>query len=255
MKKRLLARIILCTSMVFSVIGFVPSALATHTPVHVVHVSGISKFPGTCEYIKDNSVPPDDLGIPKPAFGSDKKPQCEKNPDGSVKGCHIARNTNPIGLYPPCAGNISAEDSFGLGCIDPMGAPIQCGLNAPTWFYGYCGQTYGGADGGVFTIGGVNYLINRMGFARGRGVWEFSGKMTGPNGTHSFRMHLAAAPDQPTQLAGCDLTNNIESIVFAGTLEIYRGINAPVKTFRTRPGWHWCDADQPFHPGSAGEDC
>lgn len=257
MKKKVLARIILATAMVFSVVGFVPGAMATHTPVHVLQVTGRSTFPGSCEYVKASPRVVDELGIPKPAFGVDGKPQCMKDGSGAIMGCHIARNTNPIGLYPPCAGNISASD-FALGCLNPMGLPVQCELSSPTWFYGFCGQTYGGADGGSLTIGTTVYTIQRMGFTRGRGVWEFSGRLSGPSGTQSFRMHLSAAPDQPTQAAGCDLTNNIESIIFAGTVEIYgQGVTPPPKTFRTSVGWHWCDWDLPFKAGSSTEpsDC
>lgn len=254
MKKNLLARLILSTAMIFSVVGFVPNAMATHTPVHVLHVSGISTFPGACQYVeaKDSAgnIIKDELSIPKP---STLPPTCKTNPStGAPLSCRIARNTNPVpGSRPACAGNISAEDSFGVGCVDPMTTRVQCGLRAPTWFYGYCGQTYGGAVGGTFTINGEDYTIQRTGFTRGRGIWEFSGRMHLNSNTSVvkwYRMHLAAAPDKPTQAAGCDVTHDIESIVFAGVLEIYSSpLSVPPKTFRTSVGWHFCDDD--FGPG------
>ncbi|MCA1839128.1 MAG: hypothetical protein ABR507_11245 [Actinomycetota bacterium] len=274
MKDRLIGKLVLASMMVFSAVGFIPAAQASHTPVHILHVSGISTFPGQCEYVEARdgagNIIVDELGIPKP---STLPPTCKTIPNTNppqIKGCHIVRNTNPVpGSLPSCSGKISAEDSFGVGCIDPMSSIVQCSLRAPTWFYGYCGQTYGGGDAGTFTINGADWTIERMGFVRGRGAWEFSGRMhlaTNSGDKRNFRMQLAAAPDKPNQGGGCDVTHDIESIVFAGTMEIY-GVGAPMppKTFRTTVGWHWCDDDfgppgypvntAPFKTGTPGENC
>ena len=259
MKKNILARVILSMAMVVSVIGFVPGAQAHHAPVHQLHVSGISTILNMCEYVpmKDGAgnVIKDELGISRP---STLPPTCVKNADGTDRSCDLVRNLNPApGAAPPCAGNLSAnDDSFAVGCVDALSpSAVQCSLRAPTWFYGYCGQTYGGASSGTYTIGGVPYTIEKMGFTRGRGAWEFSGRMnsgTGESTRRWFRMYLAAVPDKTDQTAGCDVTKNIKSVLFAGTMTIYGSPFAypatmPVKMFRTSPGWHYCDDD--FGPG------
>lgn len=271
MKKRLIARLILATAMISSVAMFAP-AQATHTPVHQLHVSGISTILNMCEYVEARdgagNIIKDELGIPKP---STLPPTCKTNANGTPVACALVRNTNPVpGSKPACAGNLSAnDDAFGVGCVDPLSPnQVQCSLRAPTWFYGYCGQTYGGASAGTYTIGGVAYTIERMGFTRGRGAWEFSGRMVGAGQRKWFRMYLAAVPNQADQLAGCDVTHNITSVLFAGTMSIYSAPfthpgSMPPKTFRTSVGWHYCDDDfgpggqvvAPFKAGTAGENC
>lgn len=230
-----------------SLLVVAPVASADHLPVHVLHVAGASTFPTPCEYVRATPQVVDDLGIPKP---STLPPTCvDTNPfltGIQQKDCELARNTFPVTTLPACAGNISAEDDASpilvLGCLDPLDPnAVQCEINAPTWFYGYCGQTYGGATSGTFKINGNTWNINRMGFTRGRGAWEFSGKITFGTQTQTFRMHLAAIPDQTNQLAGCDVSHNIRRITFGGTLTIPA---PPVKVFRTSAqGWHYCYAD------------
>lgn len=232
---------------------------ADHLPSHDMFVSGISTITSQCEYVPflDSSNKPqlDELGIPKP---STLPPTCRKDAAGKDVSCALARNLQPTNINPPCAGSLSAVDITGpAGCVDPESNNSDCGINTPTWYYGYCGQTYGGATGGTFKINGITYAIEKMGFTRGRGAWEFGGRMHKTGGpTIQFRMHLGAVPDKPDQLAGCDATHNITSVEFAGTLDIYNGTTpVPPKIFRTSVGWHWCDDDQPFKSGTPGEGC
>ena len=260
--KQLLLGLGILAALLVSTIGVVPGALAD-IPEHAMVVSGISSITKQCQYVAATPEVKDELGVPKP---STLPPTCQKNPDGTDKSCALARNTNPQPLYPPCAGVLSAIDISGpAGCVDPISNQSDCGIDTPTWYYGYCGQTYGGATGGSFRIDGKTYTIDRMGFTRGRGAWEFAGRIHLASGGPSIpiRMHLAAAPNQPNQLAGCDVTLNISSVAFVGTLELNPATN--VKTFRTSPGWHWCDDDfgptaetrtvAPFKAGSPNENC
>ncbi|MEO7804310.1 MAG: hypothetical protein ABIS18_08025 [Actinomycetota bacterium] len=253
-----------------SLLVSLPGAIATDGGTHVMYIRGISNISNQCEYEwvdADTAAPGiqpvrDELGIPQPKMDPvTGAPSC-RDTNLSAAGiqpapCTLKRNTGPYhppdrgnnllagetGLQPPCRGDISQTDVAGLtGCTSAgTSAVSDCGISGNTWFYGYCGQTYGGASGG-FSFGGQTWTINRMGFPRGRGAWEFSGKMTSPTTGHdtTFRYYLGAAPDQPGQLLGCDGVGSLTSVTFTGTIIVPA---PPVRVIRTKPGWHWCTRD------------
>lgn len=249
-------------------IGIMPGAIAHDGGPHVMYIRGISNISNQCEYIWEDGNPnlagiqpirDSGSNIPKPVMFADG-PHCRDADNNPLNGvqivpCSIARNTGPypppdrerdllqgeVGLKPPCKGDISASDVSGLTGCASLGTTFlsDCGINSPTWYYGYCGQTFGGAAGGTFTYGGQTFTINRMGFPRGRGIWEFNGVMTASDGHQTtFRYYLGAAPDQPSQALGCDVTNNLTSIVFTGVVTV--PAQGP-RLFAAQPGWHWCD--------------
>lgn len=261
----------LVTVAATSLLASLPGAIATDGGTHVMYIRGISNISGQCEYewvnVDTNPTIPgiqperDELGIPRPVMDSvTGAPRCRdasSAPGLQIAPCSLRRNTGPyhlpnqppnllageVGLNPPCRGDISQFDIPGLtGCTSVGTSGVSdCGISGTTWFYGYCGQTYGGASGG-FSYGGKTWTINRMGFPRGRGAWEFGGIMTNPATGHTttFRYYLAAAPDQPLQAAACDGVGDLTSVTFTGTILV----PAPqVRVIRTKPGYHWCTKD------------
>ncbi|HLF69840.1 MAG TPA: hypothetical protein VI541_02670 [Actinomycetota bacterium] len=293
MKSRRWVTAALAVTVAFSLISFLPVAIANHAGTNVMFIRGISNISNQCEYEwfdNDTATPGiqpvrDILGIPKPKMYANEGPRCRDGNPNLIGiqpvACSLERNTGTYhapdqpsnnllagetGLEPPCRGDITASDIPGAsGCVS-LGSAGQsdCGINSSTWYYGYCGQTYGGAKDGIFTYGGQTWLIERMGFTRGRGAWEFSGRMhltSDVNHKTTFRYYLAAAPDQTSQLLGCDVTHNITSVLFTGTVIV----PAPPepKAYRTEVGWHWCDDDfgpnhstaAPFKAGTLGENC
>lgn len=282
---------------VVALVAAVLSAFATTAMIpaqaeneHVFWLKGTSVVTNQCEYEWYDSnastagIQPqrDSLGIPRAKLyptadlGGPAGPRCATTrniPTVPLTDCKLARN---LGEYPgiaanaPCMGQISATDNQGISGCASVGVTgvAECGLISPTWYYGYCGQTYGGAQGGTWTFGGSSYRIDRMGFTRGRGVWEFGGRMrklvnNSPSGLSiQFRYYLAALPDKPNELVTCDVPSvaPISSVTFFGTAVV--PATGP-KNFRTEVGWHWCDDDYgpngstgaPFKAGTPGENC
>lgn len=271
----------LIVGTVFTVLGMMPN-MANASPsddVWSISFVGTTSISGQCEYEWLNptaaTISRDDVNIPQPVMYPDG-PHCRDtnlNVAGiQAKSCSLARNTAPypppqrennpdltkgeVGLYPPCMGRLNASELPGeVGC-NGLGVvasgPIRgtCDIQTPGWFYGYCGQTYGGGNGGsIKTPDGKTWRIDRFGFARGRGTWEVSGKLTLMNGatptstTHTYRNTANAVPNNPDQAAACDVGQGLTSVAFAGTLVMPA---PPVKVIRTRPGWHWCTVD-PVH--------
>lgn len=172
----------------------------------------------------------------------------------------------PVGPNPPCKGVLTAsipQTGPPYGCVDAeTSLALSCNLNAPTWFYGYCGQTYGGdtsTDGvggaAILRLGSRTWNITKLGFARGRGVWEFGARLVDPNNsanTAVARFYFTAIPNpnEPANAAGCDGGPAVLSVNFFGTIivipdlpnEVDRPL--PPKAIRTSPMWHPC-ADDP----------
>ncbi|MGH2829891.1 MAG: hypothetical protein ACRDJM_05360 [Actinomycetota bacterium] len=286
----------------------------------VIYVYGLSTIQtgqnGQCQYewkkVNNNPVR-DQLGIPQPSQIPPKCRDADANPGNGVQPvpCNLKRN---LGSYPPpwrapdlAQGEVAPTDVDGTGPLPPvgpnppcvgvltattLGAPPQacidmgtglnifCELNAPTWFYGYCGQTYGGdtsADGiggaAILKFGTETWNITKLGFARGRGVWEFGARLVRGSNTAVARFYLAAIPNpsQPGNAAGCDGGAPILSVNFFGTITVIPdvvGNPLPPKAFRTAPLWHPCADDPmwnttyqgvgPLTPGPAGwtpENC
>jgi hypothetical protein len=244
---------------------------------HVLYINGISTVLKQCQYVwaRDANNEPirDELGIPKP---STLPPTCrDRDPNQAgiqPEPCTLRRNMGPytpywrgadatkgeVGIYPPCSGVLTATLLPGeQGCIDVSTSPnATCKLDAPTWFYGYCAQTYGGDSatdgvGGIATIqlAGVPWKIEKLGFTRGRGVWEFGAKiqrLVAPYDRSTMRFYLDALPNKlPDEGTACDGGPTLTSVEFVGTIVIPA---PPVKLFRTSPGWHFC-ADDPMIPG------
>lgn len=256
---------------------------------HVMVFNGTSTLALQCEYEwmdADSGAPGlqperDDANIPRPVMYSDG-PRCRDGSPGApgvqVVTCSLARNTGIRGpydrpadptkgetaLYPPCMGKLTATDNPGeQGCHDTGLAgtvPINgaCNISTPGWFYGYCGQTYGGgANGRLTTADGKVWRIDRLGFARGRGSWEVSGKITLMSGEtptnvrSTYRNTVNAAPNKlPDQGVACEVGQGLTSIIFAGVLVMPA---PPLKAIRPKPGWHWC-ADDPTI-GATTEGC
>lgn len=246
-------------SLAAILLGLIPQGAVADVGNHVMYILGRSTVLGQpCQYVWADSNPSqagiqadrDQLGIPRP---STLPPTCDKNPNGTIKTCNLRRN---LGEYPsiptsvpPCSGNLSASDSGGCFVATIPGG--TCDLVAPTWFYGYCGQTYGGESNGQLTIAGVTWTMDDFGFPRGRGIWEFNGRLTRGTEKGYMRLYLAAAPDQPTQAASCDGIGALSSIYFTGTI-----ITSPTPLPRAftpqasnPPGGHWNYCD-----GSGGTD-
>lgn len=233
---------------------------------HVMYIDGTSTITGYCQYVWKTPVERDELGIPKPSM---LPPTCQTDNPATPRNearCTLQRNLGPyppngspnpvtgeVGLNPPCAGQISAStDTTPGSCLDATNGDTTCRINAPTWFYGYCGQTYGGAIGGSLKFQGQTWTIDRMGFPRGRGAWEFSGKIShSTGGTSKIRFYFAAAPNKPEESAACDTGGNLSQITFNGIAIV--GTRLPVRVIRTKPGWHFC-ADDPVLglPGNEG---
>ena len=256
MRKRILAVTISVTAIA-AFMGESTGALADHGP-HNLSISGISTIQNQCQYewARDANGEPirDDLGIPKP---SQLPPPCRTSPGGQTVSCSLKRNlgTYPphwrpadvtkgeVGLNPPCAGNLTFASFPGLqGCVDASTEGPNCSLNAPTWFYGYCGQTYGGATGGSLEFGGDSWVIEKLGFTRARGTWEFGARIKKGSTTEQARFFFNAAPDKLAQGEGiaCDGGPPITSVAVVGQAMIPA---PPAKIFRTAPGWHYCHND------------
>jgi hypothetical protein len=190
----------------------------------------------------------DPLGIPRP---SQLPPICQTS-GGEPVPCNLRRNlgefpTIPTSV-PPCSGNLSASDASGA-CVVADIPGATCDLVAPTWFYGYCGQTYGGESNGQLTIAGVTWTMDDFGFPRGRGIWEFNGRLTRGTEKGFMRFYLAAAPDQPTQLASCDGIGALSSIYFTGLVvtsptPLPRAF-APQAANPSTGHWNYCDNSAP----------
>jgi hypothetical protein len=275
---------LLVVGALFGAVFIAPQAALSDAGAHVTWVNGLSVIqPGSCEYEwkKDANGEPirDELGIPQPTT---LPPTCRDGspaPGLQTVGCNLKRNLGPykpywrngdatkgeVGLNPPCSGVLSADiqAAFPVGCADvnTQGTPpsnLLCDLIAPTWFYGFCAQTYGGADSGSIKLSGntKTWAIDRLGFPRGRGVWEFSVKAHesgNASNTQVFRFYLDALPNptEPGNAAGCDGGSPIHSVEFFGFVE---SPPAPVKVFRTKPGWHFC-ADDPVLGAAGNEGC
>lgn len=252
---------------------------------HTIFIRGISTVVKQCQYVWDTQAASatgdtgvrDDLGIPKPKT---LPPTCQKDAQGHDVACTLKRN---LGTYPsptqtgapwdqlrstinpPCSGVLTAETNVldndapgGYGaCVDAGDqSNTHCRLDAPTWFYGYCAQTYGGdtiLDGvgtpGFLELNGIKWRLDALGFPRGRGIWEFGAKLsrTLPNGTDrtTARFYLDALPNKlPNEGTACDGGPNITSVEFFGFFVIPA---PPVKLFRTKPGWHVCADDPGFN--------
>jgi hypothetical protein len=241
-----------------------PQASIADAGNHVIYINGISTVLKQCQYefARDPASPNDplrdELGIPKPTT---LPPTCrDTNPNVAgiqIAPCSLKRNLGPyqpywrpadatkgeVGLNPACSGVLTATLLPGAqGCVDSNDPTGTCKLDAPTWFYGYCAQTYGG-DSSADGVGGVASFE-----FSGRGIWEFGGKMhelTNAANKSTFRFYLDAVPNKlPDEGTACDGGPAISSVEFVGTAVIPA---PPVKLFRTSPGWHFC-ADDPQIP-------
>lgn len=284
----------LIVGTVMTVFGMMPNMAnaAPSSDVWSISFVGTTSISSQCEYEWENptaaTIERDDVNIPRAKLYPDG-PHCRDTnasvPGIQAKSCSLARNTaaypppqrenNPdltkgeVGLYPPCMGRLAASEIPGeVGCNavgNTSTGPVRgtCDIQTPGWFYGYCGQTYGGGNGGTIkTPDGKTWRIDRFGFARGRGTWEVSGKLTLLNGagqptstTHTYRNSANAVPNNPNQAAACDVGQGLTSVAFAGTLVMPA---PPVKVIRTKPGWHWCTADPVIGEtisGTSGDGC
>lgn len=281
-KRPLAFAMTLCTIVVV-MLGAGGSALGD-AGTHVFYVNGISRIQTQCEYEwkQVNGEPVrDELGIPQPSQLPPKCRDADNNPGNGVQiiPCGIERNLGPykpywraadttkgeVGLNPPCTGVLTASLLPGAqGCIDiEADTNSGCTLDAPTWYYGYCGQTYGGdtsTDGvgsnATMTINGTLWKFEKLGFTRGRGIWEFGAKMfqsANPANKATARFYLGAIPNpnEPANAAGCDGGPAVLSVEFFGTIITPA---PPVKVFRTKPGWHPC-ADDPILGAGGTEGC
>lgn len=257
---------------------------------HVFQIAGESTVSDFFEYVqaapfecdRSTTAPISDpalcraaFGIPKPALNAAKKPY-EAVPGSTV--CDIARNLGPLGpnfagnKYVSCAGSLTHTTHLGPhGCnevtnaVDAVKVPFNpselaepCSFTGgSTWFYGFCGQTYGGAENILFRFGGSDHVIKRMGFTRpGAGVWEFNGILTkgsAAGATDGYvKLYLSAIPNplDPGRAAACEqLMPNIEKVWWQGTAIVS---DSPLLLTGTiaakKPGWHWCD-------GTTAEGC
>jgi hypothetical protein len=241
--------IMMAASMLAVVIGLVPeSASAAGPGNHVMYVLGRSTVLSTCQYVWADTnagqagIQPDldQLGIPRP---STLPPTC----DATKPACDLRRNLGAHagvpGAPPPCAGKLSATENQ-CQVADMPGS--TCDLIAPTWFYGFCGQTYGGESNGSLKIADTpTWTMDDFGFPRGRGIWEFNGRLTKITGEKGYmRFYLAAAPDQPTEAAACDGVGKLTSIYFTGMI-ITSDTPLP-RAFAPTPAnpsghWNYCD--------------
>lgn len=182
-------------------------------------------------------------------------------PYNPVTGQTLSRAANEIGLYPPCYfPTVTSSDLAGeQGCqdvwvrADGTAGRGPCNINTPSWLYGYCSQTIGGAEGGSLLLGdGSRWRIDRLGFSRGRGTWEVSGRLTlldaggAPTNQHTvYRNFVNGVVNRPEQAAGCVANTVVSSVYIAG---VYLQSGWPVKVLRPRPGFHWCADDPVLQP-------
>lgn len=249
----------------------VPGSSSAHPAgEHVMYLDGTSNITGYCQYewkMVGNQPVRDDLGIPQPSV---LPPVCRDTQPGTpgvqIAPCRLQRNLGPhppywrpmdpaqaeVGLNPPCAGQISANTDLLGGCVDATTGDTTCRINAPTWFYGYCGQTYGGAVGGTLRFQNEDWTIDKMGFPRGRGAWEFSGKISRAGHAPSkIRFYFAAAPSKADEAAACDVGGNLSQITFNGIAIVSNQL--PARVIRTKPDWHFCTQDPIL--GTNGDGC
>lgn len=259
-------------------------AIATpSSDTHAMVFNGTTTIFAQCEYEWASPIERETANIPRPRMYSDG-PHCRDgspNPGVQPIPCSLARNTGiypapgtpgerditkrdpakgETGLYPPCMGKLTASDNPGeQGCEDVgtnSSGPVRgsCNISTPGWFYGYCGQTFGGGEGGTLTTAdGKVWRIDRFGFARGPGTWEVSGKLSlasNPSTTSTYRNTVNAAPNKiPDQAVACEVGQGLTSIIFGGALVMPA---PPVKIVRPKAGWHWCADDPTIGGGSEG---
>jgi hypothetical protein len=285
MRRKILTALFAASALLTALASAQQPALAG-AGTHVFYVNGISTIQSQCQYVwKQVGTNPvrDELGIPQPAT---LPPSCRDGnpaqPGIQPVPCNIKRNLGPypppwrpadpvqgeVGLNAPCSGVLTAHLlPAEQGCVDgEADTNYSCDLDAPTWFYGFCGQTYGGdtiTDGvgsnATMRINGALWKFEKLGFARGRGVWEFGAKIfqgaspgTATNrDTARFYFGAIPNPNEPANAAGCDGGPAVLSVEFFGTIIIPA---PPVKAFRTKPGWHPC-ADDPILGAGGTEGC
>lgn len=244
------------------IVGVSPSAIAEDPIERIIEYRGASDFVGdSCEYVWADTDPDqpgiqpdvDAVGIPRP---STLPPTCKKDSNNEVITCHLARNIGPADpeqkYYPPCAGNLSAVSEPSLSGCTEHGTESTglCTISTPAWFYGFCGQTYGGGSGGTYTDStGKVWGFERLGFPRGRGFWEISQILTEVVGFDAngdpilgeesvvVRGYTLASIRHAHEAAGCDLNTGLSAIIFAGSA-IWP---AQERIIPPQPGWHWCD--------------
>lgn len=243
MRKRL-AALAIVTGIIVPVIGSPQFAHAEDVGTHVFWLQGISTIQQQFTYVPasprvlDEAAP--GAGTPGILKPSTLPPTLTKTT------CSLARNTNPAVPVTACAGILTHATLPGpQGCTESTNPTAACSFSGgSTWYYGYCGQTYGGVKDVQFQFGGQTWRIDRAGFPRLRGVGEFNGKMTrlspAPQIQAKLRMYISAVPNNPDEAAGCELTHNLSSIYFQGVAIVYGGDALP-RAISPAPGWHWCD--------------
>lgn len=250
MRRKKLAAASLMAFAAFAMTGEPGVGSAAGAGTHVLYINGISTFGATYQYQWAPGPVRDGGGIPQPT----KLPPV---PRASGPGCDLQYNTGPypadpahpdltkgeVGINPPCAGTLSATSVAGpQGCVDASDPTSQCSLNAPTWFYGFCGQTYGGDTGGLIHFGGKDWTIQRMGFPAGQSdTWEFNGRIANGSDKAYIRFYFTAYPNKlPDQGAGCAIPPHATSIEFVGTIVV--SDNAMPRAYpQSSPGWYYCD--------------
>lgn len=287
MKRKALGQLAAMAALITGVLSGPQVVNAADAGTHAFQVTGISRIQSQCEYEwvrgPNNSPIRDELGIPQPKNLPPKCRDADNNPGNGIQTvpCSLKRNLGPakpywraedltqaeVGLNQPCSGVLTASLLPGLqGCVDVEAETSQtgCDLDAPTWFYGYCGQTYGGdtaSDGigaaATMVINGKLWKFDKLGFTRGRGAWEFGARMyrgtswstATDRATARFYLTAIPNPNEPANAAGCDGGPAVQSVQFQGTIVTPA---PPVKLFRTKPGWHPCADDPGFNTNNEG---
>ncbi|MFN2643201.1 MAG: hypothetical protein ABR548_15150 [Actinomycetota bacterium] len=255
MNKRFLAGIMLGGALLAGLL--VPNgATAAGVGTHQFAIRGISEVQNQYQYVPATPFEcdrPVDASLCNAAFGIPKPSTLPPTPKSGSNACSIGRNLGPLNPGPvpghpmvPCAGKLTHNST---ACLEFDNPAAGCSFTGgDTWFYGFCGQTYGGAENITFHFGGKDYLITRMGFTRpAAGVWEFTGKMyqslpLNTSVTGYIRLYLAAVPTvagyPANNGAGCEL-GGLQAIDWQGSLTT-SDTPLPFITAQPKPGWHWC---------------
>lgn len=244
MRRRLIAAA--AVAAVALPIALIPGGASASHGRHEFWILGESTIQNQHEYVWASPTEWDNGPSGTAAFGI-PRPSTLPPTHLTSQPCDIARNTGPLGLNPPCAGTLTHTTLAGnQGCTEITNPAAPCSFTGgSTWYYGFCGQTYGGASGIIFQFSGETWQIDKMGFRRpSGGVWEFNGKMTrlspSPSQTGYIQMYLTAIPNKADEAGACDLTHNLTSIYFQGRAIVTT--TPQQKLFAPKPGgWYWCD--------------
>ncbi|MHB8511151.1 MAG: hypothetical protein ACYDCC_03125 [Actinomycetota bacterium] len=263
MRKQILRIAAVASMAIAGIMPHTSQAASLPSTVHVFSVVGTSSFGGSTYQYAQSGVT-DGSGIHRPSGFSSTTGQ----PLASGKGfCNLVWDTGGL-LTHECAGLLTADTGLtGDVCVgdtdpNPVGSG-SCRLRATTWFYGYCGDTYGGDPngGGTFFWNGQLWTIARLGFPAGQSdTWEFNGLLTRGANTMYMRLYLTAAPNKLGEQAGCGSflgAPPATSITFAGTVILsdqplpraYSNLSGASGT-----GWYSCDGTTQYTNPTSGKN-